>query len=295
MCAAMGLLDEESSADKMQHLNEVFGNGKITGESLKLLVKERWAVRTTTSEAETQLSVMIRLLRLLLGKHTAAAKGCIHGLKLTRAHRRIFHNADKDDPLFLTIFVFLLDCALQCFCKELIKKARGKSSPIRRARSLKKSMAEFIDEELKSFLKMGPVPSLPIPSCLNPTKSRPAQTEGGRRGSGNGGREKNGAGRNQDKLKGTVWMEKYPSPVSAWKPAEGNHIAKEFGTEGGKKEGLPITKHHHTGAMKPARPFHFGNGRFRLGTDGCDFHQRAKELEANVSQKLEQVFVGSQK
>ena len=57
----------------IQRLNEVFGDGKITGESLKLLAKERWAVPTTTSEAGTQASVMIRLLRLLLGKHTAAA------------------------------------------------------------------------------------------------------------------------------------------------------------------------------------------------------------------------------
>ena len=104
----MGLLDKESSADKMQRLNEVFGNGKITDESLKLMVKERWAVPTTAAEAETQVSVMTRLLRMLSGKQTAAASSPLHGLKLMSTHRRIFHNADKDDPLFLTRCLFSL-------------------------------------------------------------------------------------------------------------------------------------------------------------------------------------------
>ena len=76
-------------------------------------------------------------------------------------------------------------------------------------------MADFIDKELKSFLKMGAVPSLPIPGCLKPTKSRPAETEGGQRGNGNGGREKSGAGRSQDKLRGLTWMEKDPALVAA--------------------------------------------------------------------------------
>ena len=212
-----------------------------------------------------------------------------------RAHRQVFHNADKDDPLFLTRCIFLLDCAFQCFCKELVKKARWKNSLVRRARSLKNSMDDFIDEELKSFLKMGAVPGLPISSCLKPTKSRPAETEGGRRGSRNGGRENDGAGSNQDKPKGPAWMEKDPSPVAAWKPPKEKHIAKEFGAEGGKREGLPMIKHHHTREMKLACLFCFGNGRCRLDKCCWDSHQRAKELEADVSQKLEQVFVGSQK
>ena len=179
VCAAMGLLEEECLADKMQRLNKVFGNGKITGKSLKLPVKERWEVPVTTSEADTQVSVMIRLLRLMSGKCTTAAKGHIHGLKLTKDNRRIFHNANKDDPLFLTRHLFLLDCTFQHFYKELIKKSRGNSLPIRRARSLKNCVANFINGELKLFLKMGAVPSLPIPSCLKPTKSQPLEAERG--------------------------------------------------------------------------------------------------------------------
>ena len=90
-------------------------------------------------------------------------------------------------------------------------------------------------------------------------------------------------------------MEKDPSQVANWKPPKGKHVTKEFSAEGGRREGLSMINHHHTGEMKPTRPFHFGNGKCRLGKDCWDSHQRADELEADVSRKLEHVFMGSQK
>jgi hypothetical protein len=84
---------------------------------------------------------------------------------------RLFAKAFADDRTFYVRYVYLLDCTFQLFCKELMTQGTG-NHPIDRARE--KGVDDFqetmVKDELKSFLRMGAIPNLTLPSILVSSK-----------------------------------------------------------------------------------------------------------------------------
>jgi len=167
MCLPMGHSIGESKAKRIQRMQEVFGSGKLTDESLKECASLSMLIPSSRMEATVQLSVAIRLLDLLTGEQSIAGDGYRFGATLMRRYGRRFEHASTEDPIFLVRYLYMLDCTFQSFCDRLVDSARG-SDPLAACLDihLDRFQKQRIETEMASFINIGAIPTLSLPAVL---------------------------------------------------------------------------------------------------------------------------------
>lgn len=200
---------------------------------------------------------MVRFLETLTGYKSIASSGYRRGLKILIVEGQKIAKALETDKTFLVKFLYLLDCAFQQFCENLLEEATG-NSPIRTAyrRGLDTFQTTLIDTELRSFLNIGSVPTLSLPSILVTSGGGAAGLvdlglkkggKGGKLPPGKGKDEMEKVGGTKDPLKSKTddpeWFIANPGVI--WSIPVGRNFGEIFGK--GKTEnqsGFPQLRHH---------------------------------------------------
>ena len=233
------------------------GEGKLTDAAIREFSDTKFFIPTCRSDCEYQLRVAVRVLDLLTGPNSMAAAGYRRGLQILLTEGRRLKTALDTDSTFLVRFLYLLDCAFQQFCEKLLLHSK-KPNPIRSAfnRRLHLFQCDFIDTELRSFLSIGAVPPLALPSIL----TRPNNKTGGivgvdkKKGRNSGkGKEKDDDEREDEKARKKKaaadkgddpdWFVDNPGVV--WKLPEGKAFPDIFGSNNRpNQQGFPKVDHH---------------------------------------------------
>lgn len=239
MMVPIDFITSSSKSHRIQHLQEVFGDGKLTEESLKEFSKEQYHVPGDYNQAADQLKSAIRLLDILTGERSVASDGYRRGLRFLVDHRRRFNQALSDDSSFLVRYLYLLDGIFQAFCEKLLIHGAGKTQPLHRCRHLDEFQVRKFDSVMDNFGTLGQRPNLPLPRNLAPRTSRDATEKSQPKEKAQGVKEKTA------KRKDEPWMTTNPSPVTEWKIPSGKTFQDFFGpTSRGNREGFPTVKHH---------------------------------------------------
>jgi hypothetical protein len=251
ICCPLDYEERRSKDRREQAIKDMFGDGKLTENAIKEFSSTKLFVPSTKSETEDQLKIVIRFLDLLTGEQSIASVGYRLGLSLLQKKGRMFAKAVAEDKAFFVKYVYLLDCTFNHFCKELMVEGTGKH-PISRAKD--KNVHEFqtsmIKDELRSFLRLGSVPSLSLPSILVATKG------GIWGGPGGGSKDQSPTKKDGEKQKKKApeggkpenepdWWKVNPSVVKEWCLPVGKDFAAIFGGENiENRRGYPRFKHH---------------------------------------------------
>jgi hypothetical protein len=286
MCCPLKFKTGRTKESRAQHIQEVFGKGGLSAASLQEFSATKLFVPANESEAEAQLKVLIRFLDLLTGEASIASAGYRFGLKVLKDEGRKFHNALAQDGTFLIRYLYLLDCTFQQFCEKVLEYGTG-SDPIGHAAKkghLKRFQVHMIQSEMKSFLRIGAVPTLSLPGILRSSRRE-------------GLLDFDAAKPDKDpKFRPTdrdSWNNKRPGddepgwyitndqPVQDWALPSGKAFKDFFGRNNPKNQkGFPKFKHHKDGKLKFLCLHYQVLGTCSRGGDCNMSHIRPSDLDA---------------
>jgi hypothetical protein len=246
-------LEEITDAEKKQRLQDLFGTGDLSEDTLKSFVKKDWFLPKEKSDCEDQLKVCILMMDLLTAENGISGQGYRHGLKLIQDNPVRFAREAKVDKHFYWKFLHLLDTVFQRFCEQLRDYA-DTEDPLLEASAygLSTFQANLIDKGMGSFLDLGQTPSLSLPHSLEKhTKKTAKKTAGGSEKVSPGDSLKKTPSKKKEPLKVDPWISN-PSPVSKWRIPAGKTFSVLFGRgEYENQSGFPHAKHHISGKLVP--------------------------------------------
>lgn len=273
---------KRTKTERIQHLREVFGDGKLTDDTLDYLAQDRLCLPKNRAEAEVMLQMAIRFLDKLTGYRSIAADGYRYGLLLLGDNVRPFARQAEEDDLFITKFLYFLDTTFQRFCENLLKNGTGKD-PIGKAyrRGLDKFMRETIDRILNDFVTLGSPPNLPLPSALKVSKGKAANAPHHS--------SPKAAPRAEARDK---WMRANPSPVKDWEIPKGKFFRDIFGKEGVEenKKGFPKLPHHQSGKDTNLCIRYQSLGNCQRGANCPLAHVPSDKIEKSTSDQISARF-----
>jgi len=174
---------DRTKEQRVQHFQEVFGDGKMNEKSIQAFAEAKLYIPSDKNEATIQLGTAIKFLDLVTGKKSIASDGYRYGLQIVQEHGRKFVREIQNDRLFMIKYLYLLDCVFQSFCELLVTTATGKD-PLGEAhkRGLHLFMRQELDRELRSFLMIGSPPNLALPQVLVHKKRKETESPENKRG-----------------------------------------------------------------------------------------------------------------
>jgi hypothetical protein len=113
MCKPREYLEERTDGKKKQRLQDIFGTGDLSDDTLKPFIKKDWFLPRDRMECYDQLHITILFMDLLTVDKSIGAAGYRYGLKLLRDHQVRFTREAKNDKHFHWKFLHLLDTAFQ--------------------------------------------------------------------------------------------------------------------------------------------------------------------------------------
>jgi hypothetical protein len=249
MCKPREHLDERTDWEKKQRLQDLFGSGDLSDETLKSFIKKDWFLPKDRSECEDQLEVAIQLLDLMTAKDGIGSAGYRYGLQLIKENRVMFSRETQNDKYFLWKFLHLLDSAFQRFCEKMREYIKFQD-PLREARDggMSTLQERLIDRGMGAFFDLGHSPSLPLPQALEKhSKIKPKKTSGPVEIEpvAEGKKKKKVTPATRDQSQTDDPWAKNPSPVSEWAIPGSQNFAKLFGRGMVENQsGFPLAKHH---------------------------------------------------
>ena len=236
---------DPTKQERIDHLREIFGDGKMSESSLKSLADTSWSVPLDFNDAQVQLSTAIAMLDLLTRKKSIASDGYRYGLSVMKENSRKFVRQGKSDKLFFAKYLYFLDRVFQNFCSTLLESAKDRD-PFKKPyqNEADEEMMQAIKSTMRSFLKYGANPNLPLPEALEQA-SRTGGTPPSR-GPGRDRNETDGTDGPKKRAPEEPWMRENPSPVKEWLLPDGKTYGDFFGTPD-KRKGFPRLKHHRSG------------------------------------------------
>lgn len=232
MLAAFGTNDASEQQDRLERINEIFGDGKMSEASLRSLANFKHDLPKDLADTEARIVAFIGLLKLLFGERSIALQGYEEGLRLLRDRRRTFLREGIKDVTFFTRYLHLLDCIFQDFCRRLLRlHAENPRRPLERLRP--NIMRDEVYSTYVGVFESYTESKLKLPSSLQVlerNQATPATTEIATRPEGGAQREE-------------PWMRTNPNPVREWGLPEGKTYREVFGSPASKR-GFPKIKHH---------------------------------------------------
>jgi len=287
---------------RKQNIQSKFGDGKLSDETLKTLVKKDWHFPENYYEALQQLKLAEQLLDLLTRERGIASEGFRFAAGLMERRGGAFFTADSADEsgLFYVKYLTLVDRTFQSFCRILSSYA-GSKDPVRKAaKELRGFQKGEIDDTMWRVLNQGLMLTITLPSKLRPG--------GGGKNRGGANMEQGGGGKQPGKKRadeaqqkkpqreqGPEWYKRNPSVNLDWALPRGKRFGDFFNRNlRANSAGFPKAEHHKS--KKPtylclayqARGECFEGGECKYAHVPAD--QFGEEDKAAINKRFEEIY-----